>query len=356
MTQDWLKFFLIAMAIAVPCRAPAQEPTGQKGTLTPVFVQTLVVPPAHQEVTRQFFGRVAALETVDVSFEVGGSVVFLDAPEGAYIEKGTLLARLDLAPFERAVERAELSLVQAQRDLARAQTLAARNVSSEVQAENAETARDLADVALREARDALADAEIRAPFDALVANRIGTAFTTVEPGQQILRLHNMSETRVDFDLPERLLSVIGDPAGVQFAGHVAGHHLPVPLTFREFRAETGQIGQSYTISLALPAEPPLLPGRTMIVRATLEQRREGVPLPATAIATRPDGQQVVAVLHQSESSLTARHLPVEVRSETGADFLVSGLAPGTEIVAVGAHLIDDGQPVKRYTGLTVEGF
>ncbi|MGZ2259403.1 efflux RND transporter periplasmic adaptor subunit [Roseobacter sp. A03A-229] len=357
MTQAWCKFLVIAMAIAMPALAFGQQGTEKAAGAEPVFVQTLVVPSSPQAVTRQFFGQVAALETVDISFEVGGYLSFLEAREGTQIEKGRLLARLDLAPFERAVERAELSLAQAERDLRRAETLAARNVSSEVQAENAETARDLADVALREAREALADAQITAPFDALIADRIGTAFTTIEPGQQILRLHNMSETRVEFNLPERLLSTIGDPAAVTFEGHLAGHESPIPLIFREFRAETGQVGQSYTISLAAApsVDVPLLPGRTMIVRAALEQDADGVTLPATAITTRPDGQQVVIAVEPAGDGLVARAIPVDVSSTNGTDFLVSGLPPGTEVVVVGAHLIDPGQPLKRYRGLTVEG-
>ena len=55
------------------------------------------------------------------------------------------------------------------------------------------------------------------------------------------------------------------------------------------------------------------------------------------------------------SGLTARRMPVEVRSETGNAFTIDGVESGTEIVTVGAHLIDTGDLLKRYVGLTVEG-
>ncbi|MCV3273656.1 efflux RND transporter periplasmic adaptor subunit [Roseobacter sinensis] len=357
MRQAWSKIFLIAMAIAVALPTSAQQGAGEAEDAQALYVQTIVVPSRPQTVVRQFFGEVAARETVDLSFEVAGYLSFLEAREGTEVAKGTLLAELDLAPFERAVERAELSLAQAERDLQRAQTLAARNVNSDVQAENAETARDLADVALQEAREALADAQIHAPFDALVADRIGTAFTTVEPGQRILRLHNMSETRVEFDLPERLLATIDDPAKVRFEGRLAGRDEPIPLVFREFRVETGQVGQSYTMSLAATpsAGLSLLPGRTLVVRATLKQPPDGIPLPATAIVTRSDGTHAVIAVVPTDAGLRARSIPVDVESANGTEFIVKDLAPGTEIVAVGAHLIQDGQPLKRYAGLTVEG-
>ncbi|MEL6585768.1 MAG: efflux RND transporter periplasmic adaptor subunit, partial [Pseudomonadota bacterium] len=229
---------IVVLAAFLPLASYAQSDSEPAPQGQPVFVKTMRVPPPQQNVTRQFFGQVAALDTVDISFEVGGKLTLLEAQEGAFVRRGALLAQLDLSPFQRAVERAELTLAQTERDLARARTLAERNVASTVQAEDAETARDLADVALREARDALEDATITAPFDALVADRLGTAFTNVEPGAPILRLHNLSEIRVEFDLPERLLSTIGDPAEVTFTGQFTGHDGTIPLTFREFRAET----------------------------------------------------------------------------------------------------------------------
>ncbi len=349
--------YFVATLLAMPAAGLAQDAERMALVEGPVFVQTLVVPAANDVATRQFFGQVAALETVDISFEVGGYLSFLEAREGTTISEGTLLASLDLAPFERAVERAQLNLAQAQRDLSRALTLAERNVTSAVQAENAETVRDLADVALREARDALADAQIRAPFDALVADRLGTAFTTIEPGQPVLRLHNMTETRVEFELPERLLAEIGDPADVSFVGQIAGSEASIPLTFREFRAETNGIGQSYTISLAAATENGvfLLPGRTITVIAQIERGQEGIRVPATAIVTQPDGRHTVAVVRSIGDAMAAEHVPVDVTSANGTEFTVLGLEASDEIIAVGAHLIDDGQPIERFQGLTVEG-
>lgn len=353
MKQGWMK----AWAIAIACFVAVCQTAQAQSQDTPVFVQTEVVGAASQSVTRQFFGQVAALETVDLSFEVGGYIETLEAPEGASIEEGTVLARLDIAPFARAVERSRLALAQAERDLIRAQQLATRNVTSEVQAENLQTARDLADVALREAEAALADAAIIAPFKGIVADRLGTEFTTIQPGQPILRLHNMSETRVEFELPERLLAQIGDPSVVTFEGHLAGLSDPIPLAFREYRAETAQIGQSYTLSLAaeLAADQLLLPGRTIRVHASIDRPTNGIIVPQTAITTRADGQTVVVALDGNGPIFTARHVPVSVASTNGAEFIVTGLPAETEIVTIGAHLVPDGAAVKRFVGLTVEG-
>lgn len=353
-TQAWMKTGLVTLAAWMPLSALAQD---APQTPAPVFVQTMIAPDPDTALSRRFFGKVSALETVDVSFEVGGYLSLIDAREGAVVTQGTTLAQLDLAPFERAVTRAEIALEQAIRTEQRFQKLATRNVASQVQADDATTARDLAEVTLAEAKDALSDATITAPFDGVVADRIGTAFSTIQPGQPMLRLHNLSEIRVEFDLPERLLTQIEDVAAVRFTGLVAQSEAQMPLEFAEFRAETGGIGQSYTVSLIAPSSgmDVLMPGRTVTVEARIPNRAAGVTLPATAVTTAADGTFHVVAVEGSGDGLVARHLPVRVSSQNGTSFAVEGIAPQTEVVTVGAHLIDDGQAVKRFTGLTVEG-
>lgn len=324
---------------------------------TPLFVRTMIVGEAEQVQERQFFGRIAALETAELSFEVPGYLSLLEAPRGARIAEGERLAALDLDPFERAVERAELTLAQAERDLERLQTLASRNVSSEVRAQDAETARDLAEVALRDARKALADAQLIAPFDGIVADRMVATFTNITPGQPIVRLHNMSETRVEFDLPERILAMIGDPSLVEFSTIHPGQADPVSLAFREIKAETGAVGQSYTISLAIEGAVSalVLPGKTVTVTARLLEQSNALQVPATAVVTQPNGHTSVVAVAEDNGTLRSSFVPVVVQSTTGVDLVVTGLEPGTEIVELGGHLIAPDTELARYAGLIVEG-
>ncbi|MFV0246173.1 MAG: efflux RND transporter periplasmic adaptor subunit [Qingshengfaniella sp.] len=323
-------------------------------TVAPVPVRTLQITHSGTHETRQFFGQVQAIDTVDLAFEVGGRLIALDAPEGQRLPAGTFVAQLDPAPFERAVRRAELALAQAERDLTRAEALAARSVASAVQAADAATARDLAQVALEEAEEALADSRLIVPFDALVADRIAPIQSMITPGQPVLRLHDMSETRVQFNLPERLLQHVDALPDIRFEGHLTGRDRPLVLSFREFRAETGEIGQSYAISLAVtdPAEAAaLIPGRAVTVRASLHRPDAPIFIAPDAIATLPSGQTVVVAVRDEDGTLIARHVPVRISLPGGSRVAVEGLTPGDEIVVAGAHLLADGQAVTRFTGL-----
>lgn len=323
-----------------------------------VYVKTMIVGEENRHSQRRFFGRIVARETIDLSFEVGGKLNVLNAPEGASLEKGTLIGKLDLTPFQRTVRRAEIDLVQAERDMARAETLAASRVGSKVRAQDARTRRDLATVALQTANDALKDAQIQAPFKALVATRVAANFTLVEPGQPIVRLHDMSQIRAEFDLPERLLRQIGRLEGVKFEAYLPDRSEPMTLTLVEFNTEPEQIGQAYTVTLAFPdiESDFLVPGATLTINAKIERENQMITIPVSATSVTPDGTTVAYTTNEnSDGTLILDELPIEVVSANGTNLSVKGLDAGTEIVSIGAHLLNDGQAAKRYRGLTVEG-
>lgn len=345
---------IMAIGLALATAAGAQTPAEPGAPLVPA-VRTVVVEAPATEATRQFFGQVRARETVDLSFRVGGTLLQLIPEEGMRVASGDMLAQLDLAPLTRAVERATLALSMATRDADRATALANRQVGAAASAEDATTARDLAEVALRDARAALDDATLRAPFDGLVAMRITPAFSAVTPGQPILRLHDMSEVRVEFALPERVFQQIGDLSEASFAALIPGREA-MPLRVVAFQPETGRVGQSYTVILALTGDGAgLLPGAsvTVTVSAVVPSALGGsVSIPVSALLAGNDRDASVYVLDGTGGQTVARAQAVTVLATSGAGFAVTGIAPGTEIVAAGAHLLTDGQPVRRFIALS----
>ncbi len=339
--------------------ALAQEEVGPSGVTLPIPAVKLVeATPAASSAERSFFGRIAARETVDLSFEVGGLLVEFPVVEGETIEEGALLAHLEYGTFERAVEEAELALAQAERDYERASQLAQQNVASQVQADDARTARDLARVALRNAREALSDATLTAPFTGLVASRLTAQYSNVQAGVPILRLHDMSQIRVEIDVPERLFQRAAGPQSVQFYGLLPQMTDPIPLELVEFDAQTGSVGQTFLVTLRLPELDiaTLIPGATMTVIARTDIDAEaGIPLPATALLPGADRAARVMIYEpDDQTGGVVRAREVQVTSISGTDLTVSGLPYGVQIVAAGGHLLREGQRVRPYTGLTVE--
>lgn len=338
----------VLVAGLVLCAVPisAQE------TLRPVKLMTVEAPSTH--VTRQFFGRVVAKQTVDLAFQTAGQIVRFPAIEGQIIPAGDMIAQLDLEPFELSLEHARLQWEQAHRHAERLKGLEGSAVS-EISVEDATTEARLAEINLSDAKHALKHATLYAPFDALVAHRSVANFTTVNAGTPVVRLHDMSEIRVEIDVPEILLQRAGRDPSITITARFPASETLFAMEVREFNAETSQIGQTYRVSLGMapPDELNILPGSSVTILATRHLPRSSIVLPASAVVIAADGSTSVMVFQEDqgdEGIVAARPVTLAVGS-SGEFQVVEGLNVGEEIVAAGVHALADGTRVRRFLEL-----
>ncbi len=340
---------LLIASLAAPLATPAVAQD------TPLRVAKLMTVGSETGgVTRQFFGQVVARQTVDMAFQVSGQIVRFPADEGAEISEGSLIAQLDLEPFELQLQQAQLQADQAERALERMTQLAGS--VSEASREDAATSFSLAKVALRNAEVALENATLLAPFDALVASRNVANFTTTSSGTPVVRLHDMSELRVDIDVPEVLFQRAGQNADLTLEARFPTGTKTYPLEIREFNAEASTVGQTFRLTLGMerPSDMVALPGSTVTVLATIDAGQPRLMIPATALRIANDGSTSVLVFAPADDGAgMLSEVDIEVEPTRGGQFrVISGLEAGTEIVHIGAQALADGQMVRRFTGFS----
>ncbi len=252
----------------------------------PAMAQDPIKPVKLMEVTggaayldRLFFGKVVARQSVDLAFQVGGQIVEFPAIEGNVIAEGSLIAKLDQEPYSLALEQAVLQKDQADRTLARLTKLRGQTVS-QVALDDAATQASLTDVAVRKAEFDLEHTTLLAPFDALVATRNMDNFVTTSAGNPVVRLHDMSEIRIDIDVPEILFQKASRDEQVRLTARFPFHDTEFPLVVREFNAEASGAGQSYRLTLGMetPSELQILPGSSVDVRALAESDEQEITI------------------------------------------------------------------------------
>ncbi len=334
---------LLLLPAALPARAQDPQPDVPP---KPVKLMTLSSDPVAVE--RQFFGQVVARQTVDLAFQVAGQLEVLDAEEGTRKAAGALIAQLDLSGYERAVAEAQTNFDKAARDADRLESLRGQAVS-EVQVSDAQTQRRLAEIALESAREDLEHATLRAPFDALIARRLVANYQTVSAGTPVVRLHDVSELRVDIEVPEVLFRQAGQDANVAFHARLPGDPRRYDLALREFETETSSVGQTYTITLAFTENPGdfVFPGASATVFTSASgDAPGGILLPETALIFAPDGSASVMVYEDG----TVRVQPVEIDVQDDSRILLTDGPPeGTQIVETGASQLSDGQAARPFT-------
>lgn len=339
------KIFLTLILMTLAGAGVAQEATNR-----PVKLITLA--PHQNALEREFFGQVVARQTVDLAFQVGGQVVDLPVIEGARLKQGDLIAQLDLEPFQLRLDQARLEKEQADRRLDRQQALSRATVS-EASLEDAQTAANLAGIAVRDAQLALDRATLTAPFDALVATREIANYSTVSAGTPVVRLHDMSETRIEIEVPELLFRRTQEPESVELRAVFPERDEAVPLSIREYQAETSSVGQTYTVTLALEnSDPSIIPGASATVIARQPLADVVVNVPPSAVVIAPDRSTSLMVFEPMGAATgTVRRMPVTLRTlDNGALSLADPPAEPVEVVAAGANRLEDGQTVHRFTG------
>lgn len=321
----------------------------------PKLAKILPVDSFDGNIERQFFGRVTAKETVDLAFQVSGQIVEFPAIEGEPIPMGGLIARLDLEPFELARDQARTQQDQADRNLARFERLQG-NAVSQVSVDDAKTQAELAEIAVRDTERSLRHATLVAPFTALVASRNVANFSTIGAGTPVVRLHDMSELRIEIDVPEIIFQTAGEDPDVDLTAKFPAIDELFRLEPREFNAETSSVGQTFRITLGMP--PPtgqvILPGSSVTVTAILKGGEPRVLIPSSAVLTANDGTPQVMVFEPSGAKEgSVRRVNIEIEpSPNGGVRVLSGLTTGQEIVASGAALLADGETVRRFAGFS----
>ncbi len=333
---------LMSMAV-MPLAAQAQTP----------IVKIEAVTSGSGEERRVFFGRVVARETLDLAFQVGGQIVELPVEEGAFMSAGDMVAMMDQQPFELALEEATAQQTQAARTASRFQQLLGSSVA-ESNLLDAQTQLELSEIAVRNAERELTNATLHAPFDAIVAARLEPNFSTVAAGTPVVRLLDMSDLRIEIDVPEQLFQRAGQYIDPTFMAEFPFDEKLYPLEIREYNAETEQVGQTYTITLGMDPQEGLdvLPGSSAKVTALVDIGVAHIEVPASAVVIENDNTTSVMVYTATdEYEGTVQKTAVEVQpSNSGEVEITAGLVTGQQIVVIGASRLTDGETVRRFTG------
>lgn len=333
------------MAFGLTKTAVSQE------TIRPVKLIEIEAPT--RGVERHFFGQVVARQSVDLAFQVGGQISQFPVLEGQEINEGTLIAHLDLEPFRLQRDQARVQLQQAERTLARLDQLSDLSVS-QATLDDTRTQVDLANIALRNAQYALDHATLYAPFDGLVSMRNVANFTTIGAGAPIVRFHDLSELRIEIDVPEILFQQAGRNPDVELTARFPASDEVFPLEIREYNAQASSVGQTFRLTLGLPRPEglALLPGSSVTVSALLNSGNNGLVLPTSAIRLGNDGQAFAMVFHPTNGDLGRMEMrAIELQpTREGAFEILTGLQSGEQVALTGATDLNDGQVVRRFAG------
>lgn len=302
----------------------------------------------------QLPGAIRAARETPLSFRVAGQIEQRHVEAGARVTAGQPLLTLDPRDARQrlAAAKADLASARAQAQNAEAErkrlarVLKQQFISEAAYDAAATTARaaqervKAAQAALEQAENALSYTQLGAPADGVLIEVSGEAGQTVAPGEPVAVLAHDGRREIEVfvaerrraGLPERGTAQLfgGERIAVAELSEIAGAADPVTRTWRaRYRLTDGDdwpLGASATLRLAGSS-----PG---------ESQSKRVPL--AAVVDKGDGPAVWVI---REGQATPE--PVTLLQVDGEHaYIATPLPEGTAVVAIGAHLLTPGQPVR----------
>jgi RND family efflux transporter MFP subunit len=329
---------IVATLVIIRAKRLKQKEGAPLVNEVPVAVQTVRVSEGRVVRASHVLGTVFGAEETALAPQVMARVVDIKVREGAIVQAGQLLARLDEREFQDAVTEAEAALAsaesayQAQHDttardkrLFEVKAIAQEQWDRSQAAEAAATAQlESAKQRLNLARTRLGYCQLVAPANGVVARRLADPGDLAVPGKPLLQLVSQQSVRVRAALPPE---------------DFAGLHLGQPVTLKADRATVDAtvsrvfpaMGESHLASFECDVTNPppgFVSGATVGADVQLSSA-EGLVVPADALLEGDRGAWVFAVEND-----TVRPVQVEVLDRSLDKVAIKGGARAGEPVIV----------------------
>lgn len=286
-------------------------------------------------------GTARANEQVTLTAPVTERIERLSFDDGDFVRRGQTLATLRRGQETAQLAEASARQREAQQQLARIGELRERGFATRSALDSQTALAGQASAQAQQARAAISDRVVTAPFSGYVSLRNISAGAVITAGTEIVTISDISQIKLDFAVPETLLSQLAVGQSIE-ARAAAFPDTPFRGTISVIDAVINPQTRAVTVRAVLPnRDGRLRPG--MLLTVGIESATRTVPaVPELAIVG--EGNQSFVFVVDGEN---ARRVPIRTGlRQNGMVEVVEGLRPGARIVTEGVVKITDGQAIR----------
>jgi membrane fusion protein (multidrug efflux system) len=320
-----------------PAAAGNPSGGGRGGSLT---VDAIVVKPRAYANIITVSGTIEADEQVQIRSEISGIVRELPFQEGAWVQKGQLLIRMDDSELQAHLIQAQTREKLMADNEQRARLLLEKEAISSQEYDVAFADYESAKAQTTLIKAQLAKTRVLAPFAGKIGLRSVSVGEYLTPTTIVANLMSVGQVKIQFAIPEK------------YSGQIhPGHHLSFTSSNQDkeyvakvYAVEPGVDETTRTIRIRAIADNQsgaLVPGAFVRINLPLDEQENAMMVPTYAVIPVQDGKQVYLF---KEGKSVLRN--VQTESRTQFDVLVTeGLQPGDTVITSGIMSIRDGMAV-----------
>lgn len=317
------------------------KPTNNKKTLS---VNAKILKPHLLTDEIPVVGSLVPAEEVQLSFEASGKITDIFFDEGSFVEKGTLLAKINDSQLQAQLKRLEAQIPLAEDRVFRQNALLQKDAVSKEALEIVKTELAALNADIEKIKAQIEMTELRAPFDGVIGLRQVSVGAYASPSTVIAKLTSMSPIKIEFSVAERYATEVNKGSNLEFKvnGNLKTFKAKVYATEASLEAETRSL---LVRALHDNKEGELIPGQYADIRLKQKEVHDAIAIPAEAIVPEM-GKNKVFVYRNGQAEPVDVIIGIRTDSEVQ---ILDGLHEGDTILTSGTLQLRKGSAVKIAT-------
>ena len=291
-------------------------------------------------------GNVDTKQNLIIYPEYSGVLSQVYVKSGQKVNKGQILARIDDGGLSNQLAQMETQATLAKTTFERQKNLWDKKIGSEIQFLQAKTNYEAQMKAVAQMRAQLGKTIVKAPFSGVIDEVITEKGQVVGPGQQLMRIVNLSDMYVSANVPESFIGKIKNGAIVD---------VEVKSTGKTYKGKVRQIGnyinpnnRNFSIEVAVPNSDNLLrPNQVAVLKIEDYKKANAILVPESIVTEKKKKKKIIYTVDTSGKEPKAIKKTIVVGLTSGANIEVkSGLNKGEQIIIEGARSVQNGDVVE----------
>lgn len=327
----------------------AKQAPEQKGKKGAAVIQVVTVPVRLADVSQSYqaLGTANANESITITSKITGTVRSINFTEGQTVQKGHVLVELDDREAKATLASAVADEATAKANYDRAAQLLTSGNSPKATVDTLRSTLEGAQARAEAARARLADLTIRAPFAGKLGLRRLSVGALVSSGTLITTLDDSSVMKLDFSVPETLLSRVRAGAEV-----VARSDAYPSKTFNGIARTVDSRVDPVTRAVEVRAEVPnpdglLQQGMLLTATIVLDKRDAAMLIPEEALVPIGEDQFVFVI----EGGKAVQKKIVLGERMRGSVEVRDGISKEAKVIVGGLQRLRDGMTVRESQGV-----
>ncbi|MCL6220341.1 efflux RND transporter periplasmic adaptor subunit [Zunongwangia pacifica] len=340
----FILLFCLATLTLQSCKKEEKE-----REIQPIEVKTVMVGNTSLESSGAHFsatGRIAADKSVKLSFQVSGTIEQFPVSMGDFVQKGSLIAKIDGTAYQKQYEARRAQAEMAKDNYNRVEEVYKKGSIAEVKMVEARSNYKQAEAAAQASYQNVKFTRITAPFTGYIGEKMMETGDLASPGQPIVDFFDINKLKAIIPIPDDQVNQYqtGDKAIVKI--EVLDTEYEGEIT--EISVQSDSNTPSYTAKITINNDDKKIkPGMACTVTLpekenTSEETSNTFIVPVETVSVTEKNENFVYVVNENKAE---RRIVKTGKLYNNGITITEGLQKGDQLITSGYHKLTQDTPV-----------